>query len=206
MTCESSLNLDLRFLLKNGYLKKGQVTTMSLSWSSNGRPTGNISAIGCMDEKWIRLIFSVTNKRSGEKTDYNYKINLVGVPSNLGQGEVLYFVCPSTGRRCRVLYSANGEHCFFSRFHYERKGMRLLYNSQCYSKNDYSNSRYHAIDRQLEKYYSNRQKAVRGTYKGKVTRERIKILRLEGKQMNFNIKRMQIFSSWIEKKTTTLMP
>lgn len=196
MTCENSIRLELSYLLKNGYFKKGVILSSKISWTGGA----NIGIRCCLDGKWIKLIFSVTNKSTGEKTDYNYKIHLVGVPSNLGQGEVLYFVCPSTGRRCRVLYMANGEDCFYSRYHYENKGKRLLYDSQCSSKKYYSNDRYHAIDKQLEKYYSNRKKDVRFLYKGEVTKEFIKLHKLKIKQRDFNIKRMQIFNALIEKK------
>ena len=58
-----------------------------------------------------------------------YRVELVQVASNLGKGgKVWYFVCPSTGRRCRKLY--DGGKYFVSR--YALKGW--LYASQTYSK------------------------------------------------------------------------
>ena len=39
----------------------------------------------------------------------NYSVHLVSVLSNLGAGEVWYFLCPHTGKRCRILYCVDGE-------------------------------------------------------------------------------------------------
>ena len=37
-----------------------------------------------------------------------YRVYL-SVPSNLGASEVWYFLCPHTGKRCRILYCVEGE-------------------------------------------------------------------------------------------------
>ena len=37
-----------------------------------------------------------------------YRMTFVTVPSNLGRGNIWYFVCPQTFKRCRVLYGVDG--------------------------------------------------------------------------------------------------
>jgi len=34
----------------------------------------------------------------------NYLFHFTAIPSNLGKGEVWYFVCPCTRKKCRILY------------------------------------------------------------------------------------------------------
>ena len=38
----------------------------------------------------------------------NYKVYLTSTPSNLNRGEIWYFICPQTKKRCRKLYSIGG--------------------------------------------------------------------------------------------------
>lgn len=38
-------------------------------------------------------------------------IRLCSVPSNLGQGKILYFVCPECSRRCKKLYDFQCRYC-----------------------------------------------------------------------------------------------
>ena len=57
-----------------------------------------------------------------------YRVRLVSVPSNLGAGEVWYFLCPHTGKRCRILYSVGGW------FLHREAFRRVYYDSQVQSK------------------------------------------------------------------------
>ena len=56
----------------------------------------------------------------------NYRINITSVPSNLGKGEVLYFVCPFTFKRCSKLYLLNGRFA-------HRSIVKGAYTTQTYS-------------------------------------------------------------------------
>ena len=81
-----------------------------LNWKQNGEATASISikVNTLSDNPFIELDYKANDK------PMNYKINLVSIPSNLGEGIIWYFICPNTGRKCRKLYLADGY--FVSRF------------------------------------------------------------------------------------------
>ena len=99
-TCQGSKRIELSFLIKKGYLQKGRRTQGSIEWTHNGRPNGDIK-IFCSytEEKFIRLVYKLTDHREGKEYNYDYKIYLTSIPSNLGKGEVLYFICPETRKK-----------------------------------------------------------------------------------------------------------
>lgn len=51
---------------------------------------------------YLELCYTIKEKK------FNYKVDLVQVPSNLGVGKLWFFVCPITGKRCRKLHFAQG--------------------------------------------------------------------------------------------------
>ena len=75
--------------------------------------------------RYIELNYSVTS--DGESDVYNCRIYISEVKSNLGNGNVLYFLCPVTYNRCRYLYMAYNYPKFKSRVAYQN---RLYYPSQ----------------------------------------------------------------------------
>ena len=98
------LQLNISKLKQWGYLEPDQVKSGTLTWSSNGNPTGSIS---------IRV--NINCERTYIELDYKFrdeprksKVMLVSIPSNLGKGKVWYFVCPHTNKRCRKLYLISG--------------------------------------------------------------------------------------------------
>jgi hypothetical protein len=67
------------------------------------------------DAAKISIAVSILPEKKYLELDYNYRgqprkyrIEIVSMPSNLGRGEVLYFLCPQTMKRCRVLYCVRG--------------------------------------------------------------------------------------------------
>ncbi len=121
----------------------------------------------------LKLKYTITFNDSGEKEDCDYSIQLTTIPSNLGRGEMLYLVCPITGRRARILYKCYGSKIWKSRWAYRHW---IYYPSQQCSKLDYHNTRYWALDREINEYQGRSRKKL---YKGKETRlqKRIKLLR-----------------------------
>ena len=85
-------------------------------------------------------------------------------PSNLGKGELLYFVCPVSGKRCRTLFLAYGSETFKARAAYQN---RIYYNSQWQSKYDYWLTRYWDYQEEVEAF---REKPKKMHYQGKPTR------------------------------------
>lgn len=140
--------IKMSYLLENGLLKKGARVSGVISWTDESR----ISII-CQNnhegnEKYIRLLYTNTD-RDGNKKEYDYRVNITSIPSNLGKGEVLYFICPITYKRCRVLYGgAYGSPIYKSREAYSH---RIYYKCQYQSKNYYWLIRYNDTKEQLEK-------------------------------------------------------
>lgn len=101
---DEALQIRISKLKEWGYLKPEQVKTGTLTWSRNGNETGSITiTVNTYSEQpYIELDY----KFRGELR--NYEVYLTSTPSNLKRGEIWYFICPQTIKRCRKLYSING--------------------------------------------------------------------------------------------------
>ena len=166
------MRMELRWLLNNGYFRPGESISSTLSWT--GGSTVSIGARNINGEISLRLSYSIT-KPSGEKQSLNYTIDLVEVPSNLGKGKLLFFICPETGKKCRILYSAYGSPLFKSREAYSYK---LYYEIQTSSKLYLHTTRYFTLEKRLESLWRMRKTY---TYRGRETRRARLIKRLEEK-------------------------
>ena len=159
--------ITLTWLRQMGHLKPHCRTSGSLSWSRFGKPSGSVSVVADTDNRFIELSYT-----SNEKS-ISYRIDLESLPSNLGKGEVWYFICPATGKRCRTLYECG--HYFYSRFAFDKP----MYSSQTEPKS--TRGWLHAMrtltlrDDFLTKRYS------RTHYKGKITGRYQKILDRENR-------------------------
>src|SRR5680860_32452 len=125
-TTGATPKLDLRIMLRYGQIKNGARVSGAIEWTYGGR----VSFVSdcTSNDKYLRLIYTVT-KRNGESIPFDYRIAIDAVPSNLGKGELLYFVCPKSGKRARVLYDAYGSNVFAHRDWYkDQLDMRILYN------------------------------------------------------------------------------
>jgi hypothetical protein len=142
---------------------------------------------------FIRLVYNNTNNYSGEVTNHDYKIYLTTIPSNLGKGEVLYFVCPVSGNRRRILYKCYGSLIWKSRKAYKQ---RIYYHSQFCSKYDYHNTRYWKLTRELETLYI---KGKKNHYSGNHTRLMLRVKRLENNQRFHDRMRWLIVPQSIQK-------
>lgn len=112
----------------------------------------------------------------GKQEPINYKIEIETLTSNLGKGEIYYFRCPFTFKRCKILYMGYGSLYFKSRKAYN---YRLYYPSQLSSRLDKHNDKYWSLERSLEKLYIKHPKTH---YKGKVTHAQKRIENLENKK------------------------
>ena len=152
-TTDQSLRLELSFLLKQGCLKKNHSFNGTIKWFKDSNPNlGEIKyqTLITEAEAWIRLMYDATDLKTGVKTQHDYKIYLESIKSNLGKGDLLYFICPVNGKRCRILYSAYGSPIWKSREAYTH---RIYYSCQSSSKFNYSDTRYWDIDSKQEKAY-----------------------------------------------------
>ncbi|GAB3494013.1 hypothetical protein GCM10027341_09660 [Spirosoma knui] len=187
-TTGDCLRIELSYLLKAGYLIRGKLTSGTLSWNWNGQPTGSIS-IFCIwpiepaKRPSIQLVYTVTDRTTGEKEDRNDTVYLEARPSNLGKGDVLYFICPSSGQRCRILYKAYGCPIWKSRQSYQH---RIYYRAQQSSKREKANNRFWQLEDHIKKLQGKRKA---GTYRGKPTKRAERIGRMEIEQWEANHQR-----------------
>ncbi len=169
ITTEEAVRIELSYLLKQRKIQKGSRIHGSLVW--NNGSSISFESWYWEEEKYIRFYYTLI-KQSGEKIKLDYKIHLTTVPSNLGRGEIPYFVCPISGRRARILYRAYGSHYFKSRQAYRK---RIYYSCQKCQKKLYDTERFFALENQLESLPEGR----KSHYRGKDTRLQQRIRKLK---------------------------
>ncbi|MCK0130395.1 hypothetical protein MWU59_02675 [Flavobacteriaceae bacterium F08102] len=183
--------LNINWLLRNNYIRKGFITRGQIEWTDNS--SAGFECKCTKSEKWLRLYYTVTDIE-GEKTDYDYKIHITTVPSNLGKGEVLYFVCPESAKRARILYSAYRYPKYVHRDWYlENHNVRIYYTTQQCAKRDYYNNRYHDLRKQVDKLENELfTKHRKPLYKGKPTKDFMKLYKLRKQMNHFDDMRNQV--------------
>lgn len=164
---DDALQLNLTKLKEWGYLESERWQSGTVSWSRNDHPRGSISISVNMHSKqpYIELDYKF------KEEPRQYKVLLVSVPSNLGNGKVWYFLCPITKKRCRKLYSIGGYFLHREAFN------GCMYESQTYTKkwrllNKVYGSYFDSDKLYLELY----SKHLKKTYKGKPTKRYKKLL------------------------------
>jgi len=122
-TVEQATQLSI-FKLKEFGLLRGYAAT-TLTWTH--RPSGKQNSIGITvnigDEPYVKVNYTITDRTTGKKTDYDYKISLTSTPCHFG-GVRYWFICPLSvngvycGRRTGTLYLASGGNYFGCRHCY----------------------------------------------------------------------------------------
>ncbi|MBK9108873.1 MAG: hypothetical protein IPM92_11035 [Saprospiraceae bacterium] len=107
---EHAISISISDLKKWNYLRKGAINSGVLNWMQGGSERGRVSIKVDMDAKICHIILDYTYNETG----FTERILLKGVESNLGAGNIWYFVCPRTQKLCRKLYFKRGY--FISRF------------------------------------------------------------------------------------------
>ena len=176
--------IDLKYLMNENFIKEGCHINKRLAWT-NGCSIG-VESICNPEQKWIQLQYTLTNNITNKKYTYNYQIQIASFPSNLGKGKILFFICPSTGKRCRILYQAYGSHLFQSRTAYKN---RLYYTLQSCSKRWRYNTQFWLIDERIKKLETKR-KAF--DYNGKLTKREGKITKLLNQQVQSDNQRWSL--------------
>ena len=182
-TVEDCRSVSISFLKKHGYLSEPCSMSGSIVWKNYyGEETSSISiAVSTMyDDNYVRFQYTTTNRNTGEKTEYDYKVQLTTTPCNFG-GVRYWFICPLSKKGvycgCRVakLYKAPGANYF---------GCRHCYNLSYETRNESRLGRFGSIgysivaERKMEELYS---QIKRWTYKGKPTKKARKLKALEAK-------------------------
>lgn len=164
------------FIKKHGYLNYG-TRSGNITWSNNGEQTARIGIESLIieEEKYIRMIYTQTDRDTGSKEDFDYKIPLTTTKCFFG-GERYWFTCPwyvngkYCGRRVGVLY-LGGKHF----------ACRHCHNLSYESRNENKQYRYNPLFTALTKIYKAEKLEERMKtryYAGKPTRKYKKWLKL----------------------------
>jgi hypothetical protein len=160
-TTGESLQLSISGLIKKKDFIKGKIYSGKITWG-NGANIG--FKLSLLPEDYELEIFYTHTDWDGSKTDIKYKIQIVGIPSNLGKGENLYFLCPFSFKKCKTLYKCYGSHYFKHREAYKH---RIYYKTQIRSKLDRYNYRYWDLDERIQRLEENEKKSH---YRGNKTK------------------------------------
>ena len=168
---DEAMQLNISKLKQWGCLNETHHARHTLTWSST-------SWHGTYERGSISMTVNMITARPYIELDYNcneepykYRVMLVSIPSNLGKGNIWYFRCPQTNKRCRKLYLVGGYFLHRAAF----KG--CMYESQIQSK------KYRELDRTFGVYFKadnlyNQlyQKHFKKTYAGKPTKKYLRIM------------------------------
>jgi hypothetical protein len=162
-----ALQIHISKLKGWGYLDPEQIKSGTLNWSRNGNPIGSISIkVNTHSEQpYIELDYKYREEPR------NYKVYLTSTPSNLNRGEIWYFICPQTKKRCRKLYLIGGYFLHREAFN------GCMYETQTQSKKyrqlDKTLGAYFKIDNLYSELYK---KNFKKTYAGKPTKRYLRIM------------------------------
>lgn len=189
--------LDLSWMFKNGYIKKDSNVNGVLKWEDGS--SASFESVFHEGDRYIRVSYSLTD-RKGNDTYYDYRIYFDTVPSNLGKGDVVYFLCPESNERARILYMAYGHGKYAHRnFYYNNFGLRVYYTSQQTSKDWYANTRYFAVKRRYNRLIDElvAVKYRKTHYRGVPTKQFKKLFKLRDKLNEYDNKRNRlIIDKW----------
>lgn len=185
--------ISVQFLKKHGYLKGSRSGT--ITWTSEWSGDKNsVSVISDVDESnpYLRIYYTQTNSDSGEKKDFDYKVQLTTTFCNYGFKRY-WFICPLyksgryCGKRVGVLYKAGDYY-----------GCRHCYNLTYSSRNlsgyakIFSNISCSDVDFLEEK-------VKRTHYRGRHTKSYLRYLRANKKLENAFVGMARIFDKKTEK-------
>ena len=161
-------NFSISDLKKLGYFKKDAFISGTMNWLNRyDEVTSSISL--AVNNSDFNTYLELDYKCNGEK--FNYKVEIVFLPSNLGKGNVKYFVCPFTYKRCSKLHLINGK------FMHRSALINPLYSKQVESKRwrqwDKLCGAHFELENAYEKLY---RKGFTRYYNGKPTKRYQKVL------------------------------
>jgi hypothetical protein len=121
---EDLKRIDISDLRRWNYLEPGTSRGGVVSWNTDGIVTASVSILVVLSHEnpYMELDYFANGTR------VKYRVLLVNIPSNLGNGIVWYFLCPETGKRCRKLYLHG------TRFLHREAAKGAMYGNQSQSK------------------------------------------------------------------------
>jgi len=107
-TTGAALRLDVRWVARVGLIQPGAYRSMSVSWTSNGKPAGDITVrYDAHRPDELVLDYRARGQTEADWTDVRELIPLERTPCHYG-GERVWCRCPGCGSRRAVLYSLYG--------------------------------------------------------------------------------------------------
>lgn len=162
------LCISITDLRKLNFLEKHTIKSGTIIWRRNGEVTSQMAI--STDFRGFSPTLTLDYTCNGNP--YNYTINFTSMPSNLGFGELWYFLCPFTFKRCRKL------HLIDERFMHRSALPSGMYSKQTQSK------KYRALDKTFGAYFSADRlygqlykKHFKKFYAGKPTKRYLKLKR-----------------------------
>lgn len=116
---EGLRTLEIGFLKKNKYLEHSR--SGSITWTDNYNNKNSISIKTEMTNESGVLELSYTYNHNEE---IRYKVLMITKESNLGKGNIWFFICPHTRKLCRKLHFKDGyflHRTAFSNLYYEQQ-------------------------------------------------------------------------------------
>lgn len=162
-----ALQINISKLKGWGYLDLKQIKSGKLNWSRKGNPIGSISIqVNTQNEQpYIELDYKYKDEPR------KYKAYLTKILSNLNRGEIWYFICPQTKKRCRKLYLIGGYFLHREAFN------GCMYETQTESK------KYRQMDKTFGAYFKSDnlyselyKKHFKKSYAGKPTKKYLRIM------------------------------
>ncbi|NCN11698.1 hypothetical protein GW937_00055 [Candidatus Kaiserbacteria bacterium] len=175
-TADDCKKIEIWWLLRD-IKERGGFKYTTVGWGENGSHGKVGVQVSIQDEeKYVRFIYTQTDRYTGEKKDFDYKVPLVTTPCHFG-GERFWYECSLTkdgkycGRRVGVLYKSG-----------DWFGCRHCYELTYSSRNVNRRSDLYSLFRVLElnkKADDLNEKAVRYSYNGKLTKKQMRIMELQ---------------------------
>lgn len=176
------LQISITKLKEWDYLNPEQIKSGTLNWSRNGNLTGSISIkVNTKSEQpYIELDYKYREEPR------KYKVYLTSICSNLNKGEIWYFLCPHTNKRCRKLYSIGGY------FLHREAFSGCMYEIQTKTKKWRQMDKVYGAYFDNEKYYEKLyRKHFKTHYNGKPTKRYLKLLEKINETENFSAEEIE---------------
>lgn len=192
ITTNEAIRLEINNLIKTKCIIKDKEINFISKWTSGAEIS--IKSVYNENEIYLQLMYKQTDRTTKESKSFDYKIYIESVKSNLGKGFNLYFICPQSGKRCKILYLCYGAEVFKCRQAYNN---RIYYYAQTHSKEYRLNGRYFKLEKTINELYKKRKTK---TYKGEPTKRHLRMCKLLNKKAEVDKLRDAQFEKWLLNK------
>jgi len=175
--------ISISELKKWKYLEKDSIKSGTINWKNRyDEITSSLP---------IRLVFTENEQYLNLKykcngNDYDYDIQLISTPSNIGNGLIWYFLCPFTGKRCRKLHLIN------ERFMHRSALPSGVYSKQIHTKKWRNLEKIYGCYFDLDKYYKKLySKNFKKYYNGKPTKKYLALMTKINKGERFSLSEIE---------------